>query len=226
VLFDLEDTPFENLTSFRSMCVDSDCAVFEYVYQQAMGQNMKKLPFVLSSIALAFLLTTAVADAQTKELNTGLVRLSSPSVFPTLTGENLNDKEFTLPQDLPAERTLVMFAFEHAQQPTLNSWSKGLDLANSHIPWVEVPVISTPYVIGSFMIESGMRKGITDPKVRERVITLYTDTEDFSESMGFEFDEHGAYVAVVDRTGQNLGTVKGPYDQSKAKILLRLLGLR
>ena len=76
------------------------------------------------------------------------------------------------------------------------------------------------------MIESGMRKGITDPKVRERVITLYTDTEDFSESMGFEFDEHGAYVAVVDRTGQNLGMVKGPYDESKAKILLRLLGLK
>ncbi len=147
-------------------------------------------------------------------------------MFPTLSGENLSGKRFNLPKDFPAERTLVLIAFEREQQATLDSWAQGLDLLNSQIPWVEVPVISTPYILGSFIIDYGMRKGIPNPKVRDRVITLYTDREAFAKSMGFEYDKLGAYVAVVDRSGNNLGIVKGAYDEVKAKELLGLLGMK
>lgn len=174
---------------------------------------MKRLEIFGSVIVLASLLIASITNTQ---------NLSTP-IFPTLSGENLNGKKFNLPQDLPAERTLVLIAFEREQQAVLDSWSKGLDLPNGSIPWIEVPVISTPYVLGSFIIDSGMRKGIPSPKIRDRVITLYTDREAFAKSMGFKYDKQGAYVAVVDRSGRNLGMVKGSFDERKAKTILDLL---
>lgn len=149
---------------------------------------------------------------------------NAPPKFPNLSGKNLNGKKFNLPQDLPAERALVLIAFEEQQQTILDTWSQGLDLINSQIPWIEVPVISTPYILGSFIIDSGMRRGIPNPKVRDRVITLYTDRQAFAKSMGFQYDKQGAYVAVIERSGKILGVAKGAYDEVKAKELLGLLG--
>ena len=179
---------------------------------------MKIINIYRRLIILAFLMIFSVTNAQTKDT-------SSPT-FPVLSGDNLNGMRFNLPQDFPADRTLVLIAFEREQQVILDSWSQGLDLINSQIPWIEVPVISTPYILGSFIIDSGMRRGIPNPKVRDRVITLYTDREAFSKSMGFEYDKQGAYIAVVDRSGKNLGMIKGPYDGIKAKTILGLLGVK
>jgi hypothetical protein len=179
---------------------------------------MKHLHFTRCFIILFILFVSSITNAQ----NIGF----SSSQFPPLSGDNLNGKRFHLPQDLPADKTLVLIAFEREQQVTLDSWSQGLDLLNSQIPWIEVPVISTAYILGSFIIDSGMRKGIPNPKVRDRVITLYTDREDFATSMGFEYDKHDAYVAVVDRSGKNLGIVKGAYSEEKAVKILRLLELQ
>ncbi len=179
---------------------------------------MKKLFLVRRLIILMFL--TMPTFVNTQIIN------NAPPKFPNLSGNNLNGKKFNLPQDFPAERTLVLIAFEEKQQAILDTWSQGLDLLNSQIPWIEVPVISTPYKLGSFIIDSGMRKGIPNPKVRDRVITLYTDREAFAKSMGFAYDKQGAYVAVVDRSGKNLGMVKGAYDETKAKEILTLLELK
>lgn len=179
---------------------------------------MKRLYITRCLIVTLFLTISFWTNAQQKEVST--------SFFPTLSGENLNGKTFNLPQDLPADKTLVLIAFEREQQVVLDSWSQGLDLLNSQIPWIEVPVISTPYILGSFFINSGMRRGIPNPKVRERVITLYTDREAFAKSMGIEYNQQEAFVAVVDRSGKNLGIVKGYFDENKAKEILGLFGVK
>jgi hypothetical protein len=179
---------------------------------------MKKLILVPILVVFSYTMISSVATAQSN-------RLSMP-IFPSLSGENLNGKKFNLPQDFPADKTLLLIAFEREQQVVLDSWSQGLDLPNSQIPWAELPVIPTPYLLGSFIIDSGMRRGIPNPNIRDRVITLYTDREAFAKSMGFEFDPQGAYVAVVDRSGKNLGIVKGAFSEEKAQIVLNLLGLK
>ena len=179
---------------------------------------MKTLYITRCLMVTLFLTISFLTNAQQKEVST--------TFFPILSGENLNGKTFNLPQDLPADKTLVLIAFEREQQVVLDSWSQGLDLLNSQIPWIEVPVISTPYVLGSFFINSGMRRGILNPKVRERVITLYTDREAFAKSMGIEYNQQEAFVAVVDRSGKNLGIVKGYYDENKAKEILGLLEMK
>ena len=179
---------------------------------------MKRIHAILYLIILTLSETSMGLSAQSQNL--------AEPMFPPLSGENLNGKKFNLPNDFPAERTLVLIAFEREQQATLDTWSKGLDLINSQIPWIEVPVISTPYILGSFIIDSGMRRGIPNPKIRDRVVTLYTNRQAFAKSMGFQYDKQGAYVAVVDRSGKNLGIAKGAYDEVKAKELLGLLEIK
>jgi hypothetical protein len=179
---------------------------------------MKNLLLALILAIFSYTMISSIATAQSS-------RLLMPT-FPALSGENLNGKKFNLPQDFPADKTLLLIAFEREQQVVLDSWSQGLDLPNSQIPWVELPVIPTPYILGSFIIDSGMRRGIPNPKIRDKVITLYTDREAFAKSMGFDFDPQGAYVAVVDRSGKNLGIIKGAFSEEKAKTVLSLLGVK
>jgi hypothetical protein len=179
---------------------------------------MNKRQIVNHLMVFIFSMMASISNADSND--------SSHAQLPVLSGDNLNGKTFHLPQDLPAERTLVLIAFEREQQATLDTWSKGLDLINTEIPWIELPVISTPYVLGSFFIGQGMRRGIPNPKVRDRVITVYTDREAFATSMGFDYDKEGAYVAVIERSGKNLGVVKGPYDENKAKVILDLMSMK
>ena len=179
---------------------------------------MKKRILVPILAVFFYTMISSIATAQSNQL--------LMPIFPSLSGENLNGKKFNLPQDFPADKTLLLIAFEREQQVVLDSWSQGLDLPNSQIPWVELPIIPTPYVLGSFIIDSGMRRGIPNLKIRDKVITLYTDREAFAKSMGFDFDPQGAYVAVVDRSGKSLGMVKGAFSEEKSKVVLSLLGVK
>lgn len=179
---------------------------------------MNKRQIVIRSMVFILSMMAYLSNADSND--------SSHAQFPLVSGENLNGKTFHLPQELPGERTLVLIAFEREQQVTLDTWSQGLDLINSEIPWIELPVISTPYVLGSFFIEQGMRRGIPNPKIRDHVITVYTDREAFATSMGFDYDKQGAYVAVIERSGKKLGVVKGPYDENKAKVILDLMSMK
>jgi hypothetical protein len=58
--------------------------------------------------------------------------------------------------------------------------------------------------------------------MRERIITLYTDQKAFASTMGITDQTLGAYVAVVDREGNNLGFVQGEFSKVKA---LKIMGL-
>ena len=144
-------------------------------------------------------------------------------VFPAVSGENLNGKTFSFPQDFKAERTLVLFAYEREQAQALNSWIQGLRLTEKSIPWFEMPIISSAYRVGSFFIDAGMSRGIPDPRIRERVVTIYTNQELFSQALGIEFERSAAYALVVDQHGKHVGFVKGAYDSEKGAMILRLL---
>jgi hypothetical protein len=143
--------------------------------------------------------------------------------FPELSGESLSGKKYTLPADFHSKKTLILFAYSQDQADQLSSWVRGLDLLNSDIHWFETPVISTPLRLGSFFIDGGMRDGIPDPRIRDRVVTLYTNREAFSKSLGIPFNPEGAYALVLDSSGFLVGFVSGGYDPEKGKQILELL---
>jgi hypothetical protein len=143
--------------------------------------------------------------------------------MPTVTAENLNEKPFTLPAQLPAERSLVLMAFEREQQVVLNTWVEGLSLKDNKLPWIETPVIAKGYGLFRGFIDNGMRRGIPDPALRERTITLYTDPTALRRDMGLSGDGKEVWVLVVDRSGQVLAQAPGAYSADKAKPLLEAL---
>ena len=146
--------------------------------------------------------------------------------FPAIQAENLNEKQFNLPADFPSDRTLLLLGFKREQADTLETWIEGLHLKERKIAWFEMPVIPSLYSIGGFFIDGAMRRGTPDLKMRERIITLYTDQQAFASSMGINDQPLGAYVAVVDRKGNNLGFVEGEFSKVKAVKITSLLGLK
>ena len=136
--------------------------------------------------------------------------------FPEVSGENLQGKSFIFPRDFQSNRVLVLFAYEREQADALSSWVKGLGLLDSQIEWYEMPIISKPLQLGSWFIDGGMRKGIQDVRVQERVITLYTNREKFSNAVGLPLEMQGAYAMVFRRDGSVLGYVGGAFTSDGA----------
>jgi hypothetical protein len=143
--------------------------------------------------------------------------------LPTIDAQNLNERALRLPQDLPAEKTLVLIAFERQQQANLDTWIAGLQLNRSPMPWIETPVIDPKNAFVRGFIDSGMRRGIPDTAARERTITLYTDRAAFSKAMGLRDPFKNVYLAVVERSGRVLLLVEGDYSAEKAKLLLQAM---
>ena len=179
-----------------------------------------KLP-ILSAVAFSSLLLfpsiTGLGFAAEKKVT------RSVGAFPAIKAENLNEKTFDLPADFPSDRTLLLLGFKREEADTLETWIEGLNLKEKQISWFEMPVIPSLYSIGGFFIDGAMRRGTPDLKMRERIITLYTDQKAFASSMGIDDQTLGAYVAVVDRKGNNLGFVQGEFSKMKAAKITSLL---
>ena len=173
-------------------------------------------PFVLGSLLLFTLIAAPSLAAERRATR-------SVGVFPAIKAENLNEKQFNLPADFPSDRTLLLLGFKREQADTLETRIEGLNLKEKEITWFEMPVISSAYAIGAFFIDGAMRRGAPDLKMRERIITLYTDQKAFASSMGFDDQTLDAYVAVVDRKGNNLGFARGGFSKIKAAKINSLL---
>lgn len=146
--------------------------------------------------------------------------------LPTIDAQNLNERAVRLPQDLPAEKTLVLIAFERQQQANLDTWIAGMQLNRSPMPWIETPVIDPKNAFVRGFIDSGMRRGITDTVARERTVTLYTDRAAFSKAMGLRDPFKNVYLAVVERSGRVLLLVEGDYSAEKAKVVMQAMATR
>ena len=176
---------------------------------------------ILCAIALSsLLLFMSITDLS---FATEKKAIQSVGFFPAIKAENLNEKKFNLPADFPSDRTLLLLGFKREEADTLETWIEGLNLKEMEIAWFEMPVIPSLYSIGGFFIDGAMRRGTPDLKMRERIITLYTDQKAFASAMGIADQTLGAYVAVVDRKGNNLGFVQGEYSKVKAAKITSLL---
>lgn len=154
--------------------------------------------------------------------------------FPDVSGRTLLGDDVTLPRDLPAERTLVVVAFERWQQSRVDVWieravadgvpatPRGQDQPMP-VAVVEVPVLSTRWRPARRFIDGGMTAGIRDPDVLARTITVYTDAGTFRRALGIPgSDDVWAYV--VRREGSILASAHGePADDAWRRISDALL---
>ncbi|MGL4404217.1 MAG: hypothetical protein ACRCT6_00530, partial [Notoacmeibacter sp.] len=131
--------------------------------------------------------------------------------MPPVKAADLNEKEVSWPQGLPAKRTILLFAFERNQQDNIDGWVSGMKLKGSGAPaWYEVPLINNPGALGRWFIDNGMRSGIKETTDRARVVTVYTKKSAFMKSLGIP-NESDVHALVVDRNGDVIVRVSGDY---------------
>ncbi|WP_298933563.1 hypothetical protein [uncultured Ramlibacter sp.] len=144
--------------------------------------------------------------------------------LPSLTAKRLDSQMVSLPQGLPASRTLALVAFQGGHHGEIDSWIRGLQLRqDASIPWMKIPVLEDPGNEGArSVIENRMLARHTSQADRERLLPIFTDRNAFVRSAGLSGTDH-AGVLVLGRDGRVLARVEGHFDQDKAQALLETL---
>ncbi|MFW5691498.1 MAG: hypothetical protein ACOCXZ_03255 [Chloroflexota bacterium] len=141
--------------------------------------------------------------------------------FPTVTGSNLNQEQFTLPKDLEGELNLVFIAFTEWQQYVVDSWmpkARQLKQQFDGLHYYEIPTIYPMNLFQRWWLDNIMRAGITDEAVRAITITIYVDIPDFLAALDLPNNDT-AYALLLDREGEVIWRAAGLYDEDKGDAL-------
>ena len=147
--------------------------------------------------------------------------------LPAFMAQTLLSQPVAVPQDLPAERTLALITFGRAQRAQAESWIEGLNLRNDpSIAWMRLPVLNDPGTPTARSVkENKLRELYPAESERAKLVPVFTDRASFVRSAGFGGIDQ-VYVVVVNREGEVLARVEGPFDPDKAQVLrATLLGL-
>jgi hypothetical protein len=141
--------------------------------------------------------------------------------FPQLQASNLEKRSLNLPGDFEGSRNLLLVAFQREQQAQVDTWlgeMKRFEEADPGFRYYELPTIQRPNRLLRWIIDTGMRRGIPDPKARARTITLYIDKAPFLKALGIT-DEKRICCFLVDQTGRVLWRAEGAFEESKGLSL-------
>ncbi len=145
--------------------------------------------------------------------------------FPTVTGSNLERRRMTLPAGFEGYLNLVVLAFWQRHQALVNTWMPlAGDLEQRHpgLVFYELPVIQKRSRVSQWFIDSGMRAGIPDRRVREHTVTLYVNKPPFLKDLGIT-DDGTIHPMVVDRAGRILWRASGPLTEAAESDLVDFL---
>jgi hypothetical protein len=131
--------------------------------------------------------------------------------FPSLDAKSLLGVTKRLPDDLPAERTLLLLAFRQWQQRQVDAWivraaeaGWAPDLSTATGPVrgavIEVPCLARHWSIGRAVIDGGMARSIGIPEVLARTWTAYTDVGRVQRALGIASSDN-IWVGVLAPTG-------------------------
>lgn len=154
---------------------------------------------------------------------------SAPGGFPSVAGRTLLGDDAVLPGDLPGERTLVLLAFQQWQQGRVDRWiARAVEAGVPPTPrgqaqpmsvaLVEVPALSSQWRPVRRFIDGGMSRGIGDPDVLARTITVYTDVGALQRALAIPNGDD-VWALVVTRDGEvHARTYGEPDDDAWATI--------
>ncbi len=145
--------------------------------------------------------------------------------FPVIEARDLEGRRYTLPDDLPAGRRLVVVPFQQWQQVLVEGWKLAAeDLLPAHpdLSVWEVPSLSRGYAPFRGYIDGGMRAGIPDVFVRQHTLTAYTDLGALTKALEVT-SRDTVWVYLIDGEGRVLWRESGQVDDAKAAALAAAL---
>ena len=147
-------------------------------------------------ISLILLITTGCSTQYPNKSITG-------KTFPTVSGQNLEKEDITIPTDFTGKLTLLLVGYKQNSQFDIDRWLIALDMTETKVDVYEIPTIQGMFPrMFSTMIDNGMRKGI--PKqLWKGVITIYKDGDKIQKFTGNE-NPNNARVILIDNAGEIL----------------------
>ena len=144
--------------------------------------------------------------------------------LPAFMSHVLAKRAITVPDDLPAERTLALITFKRTQREHADSWVDGLNLKNDpSIKWIRMPVVNDPGTPeGRDEIKNRLLGRYTSEDERANLLPVFVDRNNFVRSAGLSGVEQ-AVVVVLNRQGDVLARVEGAFDETKAAKLRETL---
>jgi hypothetical protein len=125
--------------------------------------------------------------------------------LPAIKTADLNGTVKTFPAGLPSNPTILIAAFDRAQQGDVDRIFGLLaeaGLGKSGLRALEIPVIENPGAIGRLFIDNGMRGGIPSTQTRSIVYTLYVpDLKQWLAATGVA-STADVHVMAVARSGK------------------------
>ena len=156
--------------------------------------------------------------------DTGLMR------FPDLDTRTLQGIDKHLPADLPAQRTLLVLAFQQRHQRDVDEWMSEAEVHDwltdlaapptslPHYAAIEVPCISRRWGPARRFIDGGMTAGIRVPTVLARTWTAYTDVGRVQRALGIANSEQ-IWVAALATDGEVLAETLGPPNPDSTQLI-------
>lgn len=137
--------------------------------------------------------------------------------LPALQAQWLDQKPLALPEGLGAERTLALISFHRDQRPDVDSWVQGLQLSrDASVRWLRMLVVNDPGdAAGRSEIEQRLRERYAQEK---GVLPVFTDRAAFARAAGLSGVQR-PHAVVLNRHGEVLARVEGPFDPVKAEAL-------
>ena len=124
--------------------------------------------------------------------------------FPTLTGNNLNRDEITIPNDINDKPLLIILAFEQYHQRTVDEIIYQVEekVDSKSINIVETPILAGASKLFQSYLDGIMRGGIKDYDIRARTITIYGKKDEILDILGIE--DRNVYWYLI---GENTSTI-------------------
>jgi hypothetical protein len=143
---------------------------------------------------------------------------------PAVTARTLDQQSISLPDGLPAERTLALIAFRATHREQVDSWIQGLNLNNdTSIVWLRMPVLNDPgSAAGRAAVETRLLRRHPSAAERARLVPVFIDRDYFVRSAGLNGTDQ-VYAVVLNRKGEVLARAEGMFDTNKAENLRETL---
>jgi hypothetical protein len=137
--------------------------------------------------------------------------------FPTLRARDLEEKSYSVPDELPGRLRVILLPFKQWQQILVGQWEDALAAAfegRDDVTVWEVPALGAVWKPVRGYIDGGMRGGIPDVEVRRHTLTSYGELDTIRSGLGIT-DHETAYVFLVDADGEVLWRDSGEPDPAK-----------
>jgi hypothetical protein len=137
--------------------------------------------------------------------------------FPTLHARDLEQKSYSVPDELPGRLRVILLPFKQWQQILVGQWEDALAPAfegRDDVTVWEVPALGAVWKPVRGYIDGGMRGGIPDVVVRRHTLTSYGELDAIRAGLGIS-DRDTAYAFLLDALGEVVWCDSGEPDPAK-----------